>query len=45
MRWRFLRSMQLFRSRMRWKRRVEMVNLETGLPKLRALEASLCAMR
>ena len=30
-----------FRSRMRWKRRVEMVNLETGLPKLRALEARL----
>lgn len=29
------------RSRMRWKRRVEMVNLETGLPKLRALEGRL----
>lgn len=30
-----------FRSRRRWKRRLEMVNLETGLPKLRALEARL----
>ena len=30
-----------FRSRSRWKRRVEMVNGETGLPKLRALEARL----
>lgn len=29
------------RSRMRWKRRVEMVNIETGLPKLRALEGRL----
>ena len=31
----------ILRSRMRWKRRVEMVNPETGLPKLRALEARL----
>ncbi|MFW2350809.1 EAL domain-containing protein [Qipengyuania sp.] len=31
----------IFRSRMRWKRRLEMVNLETGLPKIRALEARL----
>ncbi|WP_370189824.1 EAL domain-containing protein [Qipengyuania sp.] len=31
----------LFRSRRRWKRRLEMVNLETGLPKIRALEARL----
>lgn len=30
-----------FRWRARWKRRVQMVNLETGLPKLRALEAKL----
>lgn len=30
-----------FRSRSRWKRRVEMVNSDTGLPKLRALEALL----
>ena len=30
-----------FRSRSRWKRRVEMVNPDTGLPKLRALEARL----
>ena len=30
-----------FRSRVRWKRRVEMVNSETGLPKLRALEIRL----
>ncbi|MBX7502195.1 EAL domain-containing protein [Qipengyuania sp. YG27] len=31
----------IFRSRVRWKRRLEMVNLETGLPKIRALEARL----
>ena len=37
----FLAIYALLRSRMRWKRRVEMVNLETGLPKLRALEARL----
>ena len=30
-----------FRSRRRWKRRLEMINLETGLPKLRALESKL----
>ncbi len=30
-----------FRSRVRWKRRLEMVNSETGLPKLRALESRL----
>ncbi len=37
----FLAVYAALRSRMRWKRRVEMVNLETGLPKLRALEARL----
>ncbi|HBR83649.1 MAG: hypothetical protein CMN68_02495 [Sphingomonadaceae bacterium] len=37
----FLAIYAAFRSRTRWKRRVEMVNQETGLPKLRALEARL----
>ncbi|MBX7483837.1 EAL domain-containing protein [Qipengyuania qiaonensis] len=37
----FLGIYGAMRSRMRWKRRVEMVNSETGLPKLRALEARL----
>ena len=37
----FLLLYGAFRSRRRWKRRLEMVNLETGLPKLRALEARL----
>ena len=37
----FLVVYAAFRSRMRWKRRVEMVNPDTGLPKLRALEARL----
>jgi len=37
----FLAIYAVLRSRMRWKRRVEMVNPETGLPKLRALEARL----
>jgi len=37
----FLGIYAAFRSRMRWKRRVEMVNQETGLAKLRALEARL----
>jgi len=37
----FLAIFAAFRSRIRWKRRVEMVNMETGLPKLRALEARL----
>ncbi len=36
-----LATFAAFRSRSRWKRRVEMVNTETGLPKLRALEARL----
>ena len=37
----FLAIYAAFRSRTRWKRRVEMVNQETGLAKLRALEARL----
>ena len=37
----FLAIYAALRSRMRWKRRVEMVNQETGLAKLRALEARL----
>ena len=37
----FLAIYAVLRSRMRWKRRVEMVNPDTGLPKLRALEARL----
>ena len=37
----FLGFYAAFRWRARWKRRVEMVNSETGLPKLRALESRL----
>ena len=37
----FLGAYAAFRWRARWKRRVEMVNSETGLPKLRALESRL----
>ena len=37
----FLIIYAAFRSRMRWKRRVELVNTETGLPKLRALEGRM----
>ena len=37
----FLGFYAAFRWRVRWKRRVEMVNSETGLPKLRALESRL----
>lgn len=37
----FLTIYGVMRSRTRWKRRLELVNLETGLPKLRALEGKL----
>ena len=37
----FLVMFAAFRSRTRWKRRIEMINSETGLPKLRALESRL----
>ncbi|WP_324828338.1 EAL domain-containing protein [Qipengyuania zhejiangensis] len=37
----FLIAYLLFRSRTRWKRRVSLVNQDTGLPTLRALEARL----
>ena len=37
----FLVAFAVFRSRTRWKRRIELINSETGLPKIRALEARL----